>query len=468
MNYKLLRFYHSNIFLRKFLSTRTLYLFSLLSLIFREFSLQSACYIPYTKTVFRIQQSQNLKWSVTIGGSKNAALPLIAATLLVQWETTLTNVPDILDVHDFIHFLRSLGCSVEFDNNTLKVDATTVSLNNIDTSMIARTRAGIYFIAGLLARFWKAKIPFPAGDKIGKRPIDEHINGYRDMGFVFEEVNETLCFSGKWSNKDITITGYFAVTATANLIMWASARQGKTTIQLAAFEPHIFNLINFLRNTGIQIDIRYDHTIIIHGRSSISTNITQEVISDYLQAGTFAIIGALCAEKYIDIYSARIADLGAFLYKLHEAWVRTEDLGNDTLRVFRAKELSSIHIQTNIFPGFPTDLMPLFSVLMTQCEGTSRIHEILYEGRLNWLVEYERLAGQPRIINLHEAKITGPTPLIGNTVNSWDLRSGAAMVIAGMIAEWETTVENIYWIKRGYDDFLGKLQSLGADITDMS
>ncbi len=442
--------------------------FSLISLIFREFSLQSACYISYTETVFRIQQSQSLKWEVTIGGSKNAALPLIAATLLIPGKTTLTNVPDILDVHDFIHFLRSIGCQVSFQNSTLQVDNSDINWDTIDTSMIARTRAGIYFVAWLLSRFWSAQMPYPQGDKIGKRPIDEHIEWYQNMGYQFELQEDILKFSSGDTKKESTIYAYFAVTATANLIMWAVGRKANTTIKLAAFEPHIFNLIDFLRSAGVQIDIRYDHTIIIHGGATLKNSVSHEVISDYLQSGTFAIIGALCAKEYIDIKQARIKDLSAFLYKLNSCWVQTQDLWNDTLRVYRSNKLTATNIQTNIFPGFPTDLMPLFSVLMTQCQGTSRIHEVLYEGRLNWLVEYERLGGQARIINLHEAKISGPTQLIWNKVNSWDLRSGAAMVIAGMIAEGETIVENIYWIKRGYDDFLWKLQSLGADITDIS
>ncbi len=417
--------------------------------------------------MYLVSQSRDLSGSVTIWWSKNAALPLIAAALLIKWKVELTNVPDILDVHDFIHFYESLGATVSFEKNTFSVDSSNISLKNIDTTMIARTRAGIYFIAGLLARFWKANIPFPHGDKIGKRPIDEHINGYKDMGFVFEESSEMLKFSWTGSTQDITISWYFAVTATANLIMWAVSRNGVTTIQLAAFEPHIFNLIDLLRSAGVQIDIRYDHSIIIHWWSPLKTNIKQEVISDYLQSGTFAIVWALCAKNYIDIHRARIADLGAFLYKLHEVWVKTEDLWDDTLRVFRAENLSAIKLQTNIFPGFPTDLMPLFTVLMTQCEWESRIHEILYEWRLNWLVEYERLWGQPRIINLHEAKITGPTKLIGSSVNSWDLRSWAAMVLAGLIAEGETKIDNVYWIKRWYDNLLWKLQDLGAKIKEI-
>lgn len=146
------------------------------------------------------------------------------------------------------------------------------------------------------------------------------------MGYAFQEDGELLQFSGAGSDEDVTITAYFAVTATANLIMGAATRQGITAIELAAFEPHIFNLIDFLRHAGVSIDIRYDHTIIVHGTRELKTDIEFEVISDYLQSGTFAIIGALASKEYIDIHRARIADLGAFLYKLHEAGVKTEDL----------------------------------------------------------------------------------------------------------------------------------------------
>jgi UDP-N-acetylglucosamine 1-carboxyvinyltransferase len=386
--------------------------------------------------MFQIEKSTDLTGLVTIGWSKNAALPLIAAALLIPGKVSFNNVPDILDVHDFIHFYNSLGSETDFSWDILEIDTTNISLENIDTTAIARTRAGIYFIAGLLSRFQKADLPFPHGDKIGKRPIDEHINGYKDMWYIFTESDNSLNFSGAWSSDDVTITAYFAVTATANLIMWASTRAGITTIQLAAFEPHIFNLIDFLRITWVQIDVRYDHSIIIHGTKNIKTNLQQEIISDYLQSGTFAIIAALASKDYIDIKRARIVDLWAFLYKLHEAGVKTEDLWNDTLRVYRAHDLQAVNIQTNIFPWFPTDLMALFTVLMTQCEWTSRVHEVLYEWRLNWLVEYEQLWISPRIINLHEAKITWPKTLVWANVKSWDLRAWAAMVIAGLIAEW--------------------------------
>jgi len=418
--------------------------------------------------MFQIQNSQDLSGSVTIWGSKNAALPLIAAALLIPWKVTFTNTPDILDVHDFIHFYKSLWAITHFSEDILEIDSTNISLDNIDLSIVWRTRAVLYLAAWLTSRFWKAEIVSPNWDKIWKRPIDEHINGYKDMGYEFHESNNLLCFSWKGSQDDVTITAYFAVSATANLIMGAATRSGTTTIELAAFEPHIFNLIDFLRLAGVQIDVRNDHTIVIHGTQDIKTNLEQEIISDYLQSGTFAIIAALTSEKYIDIHRARISDLSAFLYKLHEAGVKTQNLWEDTLRVYRCHNLQAVNIQTNIFPGFPTDLMALFSVLMTQCEWTSRIHEILYEWRLNWLVEYEQLWISPRIINLHEAKIEWPKALTWSNVKSWDLRAWAAMVIAGLIAEWTTNVENVYWINRWYDNLIGKLQALWANITEIT
>lgn len=417
--------------------------------------------------MFKIQWGKSLSGSVTIAWSKNAALPLIAACLLVSWKTSLKNVPDILDVHDFIHFYESLGSVIDFNWDELTIDNTNISLENIDTSRIERTRAGIYFTAWLLHHFGKADIPVPSGDKIGKRPIDEHLDGYLWMWYELDQAGGRLQFSWPGFIENVELTSYFAVSATINLILWAAIRSWTTTIKLTAFEPHVFNLIDMLRDLWVTIDIRYDHTIIVHGMHSFKNDTEHEVISDYIQSWTFAIIWALCSEKYIDIEKARIMDLGAFLYKLHATGVKTQDMWNDRLRVFKAKNLKAVNIQTNIFPGFPSDLMPLFSVLMTQCQGTSRIHEILYEGRLNWLVEYERIGWEPRIINLHEAKIKWPTPFVWNTVNSWDLRSGAAMVIAGLIAQWETKIENIYWIKRGYDDFLWKLQLLWADIEEL-
>ena len=199
-------------------------------------------------------------------------------------------MPDIVDIHDFLHFYTSLGVTYSFKKNTLHLDTRNISLKHIDTSRISRTRASVYLMAGLLSRFGKAKIPFPSGDKIGKRPIDEHIDGYIAMGYKKHASRDEIVFSGHGSNDNVKVTAYFAVTATANLIMGAATRMGITRVELAAFEPHIFNLIDFLRSAGVQIDVYYDHTIVVYGNCNLTSKIQHEVISDYLQSGTFIII----------------------------------------------------------------------------------------------------------------------------------------------------------------------------------
>lgn len=376
-------------------------------------------------------------------------------------------MPDISDVHDFCHAIESLGGTANYSENTLEIDIEDIRAEQFDDAQISRTRASIYFAPGLLHHFGQATLPFPGGDKIGKRSIDEHIDGFIAMGYDHWKDDDTFTLIGPASTADVEVNCFFRVGATVNMILAAVMRDGVTTISLAAFEPHIFCLIDFFRAAGADIQIKYDHTIIIHGGKKLTDEIQFEVISDYLQSGTFAIIGALCAETYLDIHRARIADLTAFLYKLHEAWVQTEDLGNDTLRVHRAKKLKTVNIQTNIFPGFPTDLQPLFSILMTQCDGESIIHENMYEWRLGSLVEYELMGGKVIITNNHEARIQWPTPLHGAQVSSWDLRAGSAMVIAGMIASGTTNISNVYWIHRGYENLIGKLQEIGVDISEV-
>ncbi len=184
------------------------------------------------------------------------------------------------------------------------------------------------------------------------------------------------------------------------------------------------------------------------------------ITSDYLEAGTFVIIGALAAESFIDIHHAAISDLDAFLERVHATGVVTEDRGGDVLRVYRAQHLRPVDIQTNIFPGVPSDLQSPFAILLTQAEGMSRIHEVLYEGRFSYLLELEKMKGHVAVMNPHEALIFGPTPLRGATVSSWDLRAGAAMIIAGLIAQGETRITNVEYIDRGYEDILGKLRGL--------
>jgi UDP-N-acetylglucosamine 1-carboxyvinyltransferase len=386
-----------------------------------------------------------LSGSVTISGSKNAAAPIIAGALLFE-SSTLHNVPRIGDVFNLIEIIKSFGVETQFIGNTLKMHwGSSVSNDTIDVERMKKIRISILLLPALLERFGQVKFPFPGGCNIGKRPIGEHISGLQDLGY------------------DLSSEGM--VTATENLLSAAILRDGVTLIRLAAYEPHVIDLVRFYQNAGIEIDIWFDHTIRVVGVNELKTHTEYCVTTDYLESGTFVIAGALAATEYIDIKNAGIPDLRAFLERLHKTGVITENLGDDTLRVYRATELKAIDFQSNIFPWVPSDLWSPFGVLLTQAEGISKVYEVLYEGRFGYLGELEKMKAHVAIMNPHEALIFGSTPLRGATVSSWDLRAGAAMIIAGLIADGQTQITNVEYIDRGYEDIVGKLIGLGAQIS---
>lgn len=412
-------------------------------------------------STYTITGQSNLSWEITVSGSKNAALPLIASTLLFQ-HAQLTNVPDISDVHLLCSILKGLGSEITYADHIFTIDNTHISLENLDQDLFKKARATYYLIPPLLARFGKVSLKYPGGCSIGKRPIEGIVQWLVKLWYQHAQVDDVLLFSWTNTTHDVAVNAYFSVWSTIVLLLAALSRSTQTTIQLAAYEPHVMNIIDVMRSAGADITLRYDHTIIV-SPASLASEMSGRVIGDYIVSGTLAVIGALTAEKFIDIHEARIPDLTAFLHVIERMWVRY-DIYADTLRVYRSFDLKPTEIQTNIYPGFPTDLQSPTSILMTQAEGVSRIHEVLFEGRLNWLVEIEKMRGHMALLNPHEALIFGKTPLRATQVSSWDLRSWAAMLIAGMIAQGETTLENVSHIERGYENFVEGLRSLGAKI----
>lgn len=412
-------------------------------------------------SIYTITWGAQTRWEIWVSGSKNAALPLIASTLLFE-TAELTNVPDISDVHLMKDILESLGSKVTFEKNTFTIDNAHLNITNLRQELFKKARATYYLIPPLLSRFGEVSLTYPGGCSIGKRPIDGIVKGLEKLGYASNQIDELLSFHGQSHADDTSVNAYFSVGSTIVLILAALGRTGTTTIELAAYEPHVMNVIELLREAGADIALRYDHTIIIKS-TTLKKHLTGKVISDYIVSGTLAIIGALTAEEYIDIHDARIGDLTAFLTSIEKMWVRFEKK-DDTLRVYRAKNLTAAHIQTNIYPGFPTDLQSPTAILMSQADGVSRIHEILFEGRLNWLVELEKMRGHIALMNPHEAMIFGKTALRGTKVSSWDLRSGAAMLIAGMIASGTTELDNVSHIERGYENFVERLQGIWAKI----
>ncbi len=419
--------------------------------------------------MFIVKWWNELSGEVTIWGSKNAVLPILAASLLVKWKTILTNVPVIGDVHTFLEILESLWVHTELSGTTLTLDTSHIEKKDFDDAKMKKIRASVLLLAPLLHHFWEVDIPSPGGCNLGKRPVDAHLNALQDIGYKVQQDEEgNIKIHGKSQSGDRTLNAAFGVTPTENILVANVLRKGVTTIKNAALEPHVMNLVDFLRTAGADISIRYDHTIIVEGVEELKELPPFAIVSDYIQSGTYMVIAALCAKDYIDIHHARIKDLYSYIEKFREAGVKVEEREDDTLRVYRAHTIVPHSIQTNIFPGFPTDLQSPFVVMMTQAEGTSYIHEVLFESRLGWLVELEKLGANIGILNPHEAEIEGKTELKGAQVTSWDLRAGAAMVIAGLIARGETHITNIDYIKRGYEDFVANLKNLGADIEDIS
>lgn len=251
-----------------------------------------------------------------MSGSKNAALPLIASTLLFE-TAELTNVPDISDVHLMKDILESLGSKVSFDKNTFTIDNSGLNLTNLRQELFKKARATYYLIPPLLSRFGEVSLTYPGGCSIGKRPIDGIVKGLENLGYASSQIDEILSFRGQSHADDTSVNAYFSVGSTIVLILAALGRTGTTTIELAAYEPHVMNVIELLREAGADIALRYDHTIIIKP-TTLKKHLTGKVISDYIVSGTLAIIGALTAEEYIDIHDARIGDLSAFLTSIEK------------------------------------------------------------------------------------------------------------------------------------------------------
>lgn len=407
-----------------------------------------------------------LSGNVKISWSKNAALPLIAASLLINGKVTLHNVPKIGDVLTFLDILSDIWVEYNFEWNTLFLDNSNLEPKHFDYSKIKKIRASILLLGPLLHRFKTISIPFPGGCSIGKRPIDSHLDWLHALGYNVSFVDSHIDISGKLDSGDKIINAWFGVTATENLIVANVFRAWHTTIKMSALEPHVLNLVDFLNAAGADIVINHTHHIHINWVENLDNSVEFDVIADYIESWTFMVIWALASKEYIDIIDARQEDLYSFIEKLREAWVRIDDMWNDVARVYRCDKIKAIELQTNIFPGFPTDLQSPFAILLSQADWISKIHEVLFEWRLNFLVELDKLWGHTAILNPHQALIFGKTELKARntTVTSWDLRAGAAMIIAGLIAEGETFITNVEYIERGYENFVPKLEAMWADI----
>ncbi|MDZ7799133.1 MAG: UDP-N-acetylglucosamine 1-carboxyvinyltransferase [Patescibacteria group bacterium] len=410
---------------------------------------------------FVIEGGKSLKGEINISGMKNAATPILAATLLSDKNFVIKNVPNIADVRTLIEIMLSLGVAVNFKNNVVKVSAGDISFNQLNKEKVEAMRSSILLLAPLLTRFKEVRIPQPGGCIIGSRPIDTHLYVFKKLGAKIEQKNEEYILKAKNLKGSTIILPEFSVTATENAIMAAVLAQGLTTIKMAAAEPHVQDLCNFLNKFGARIKGIGTHTLKIRGVERLKGG-SYKIIPDQIEAGTFAVMAAATRSK-LTIKQVVSEHLESVVLKLKAAGVKLEEKKN-YIKIKKSRSLKSFKVQTMPYPGFPTDLQAPFSVLATQCPGTSLIHDPLFENRMSHIKELMKMGANATICDPHRVLITGPTPLFGQFIKSPDLRAGATLIIAGLIAEGTTEIDQAEIIDRGYEDIDRRLKDLGADI----
>lgn len=411
---------------------------------------------------FIINGPKRLHGDVFISGAKNAAVAIIPAALLVEGPCRIENVPNISDVILLKEIIIQLGAKIEFENeNTLFIDSTGLSSYIASYDMVKSMRASYYLLGALLGRFKKAEVASPGGCDFGFRPIDQHIKGFEALGAQvdLEHGSVKACAEG--------LTGcqiyldVVSVGATINLMLAAVRAEGITVIENAAKEPHVVDVANFLNAMGANIKGAGTDVIKIKGVDSLPGNATYSIIPDQIEAGTF-MIAAAATKGDITVRNIIPKHMESVTAKLTEMNVEVIE-GEDWIRVKGTDMISKANIKTLPYPGFPTDLQPLATILLCLAQGTSTITEGVWDSRYQYVDELKRMGAQIKVEG-RIAVIEGTPKLSGAPIRATDLRAGAAMVVAGIVAEGKTEIHNIQFIDRGYEKLEEKLKGLGAVI----
>lgn len=412
--------------------------------------------------IIRVEGGHAIEGSVCVSGAKNSALKLMAATLLAPGKTTLTNVPNISDVHVMGKVLKRMGATIEVvDEHSLVIDTSSVDSWEAPYELVAKMRASTAVMGPLLGRFGRAKIAMPGGCNLGARKIDMHILGLEALGVEFDTDHGYIYADASKGLTGTSVTLEFAsVGATENLIMAAVKAKGETVIDNAAREPEIVDLANMLNKMGAKITGAGTPVVTIEGVDELHP-VEHRVVGDRIEAGTFLVAGAIMAsERGVEVTGFNPVHLGMVLRKMELMGIRTQRTENG-MKVYRADRIAPVDIQTLPFPGFPTDMQAQVMVLSALADGTSIITENIFENRFMFASELSRMGANIRVED-HHALIHGVDGFSGAQVVSPDLRGGAALVIAGLIAEGVTEVSAIHHIYRGYERFVEKLTALGA------
>ena len=407
-----------------------------------------------------IEGQHELTGEIKISGAKNSVVALIPAAILSDDEVTLYNVPNISDTKSLIDIVELLNGKVEYKDEVMKIDTTNIENKVVPEEMAKKLRASYYFMGALLAKYNYAEIYFPGGCNIGARPIDFHINGFKKLGAeVTIEGNKYVFKAEKLKGARIYLD-FASVGATINIMLAATKAEGTTYISNAAKEPEIVNVASFLNSMGAKITGAGTSEIKIVGVKKLHKGVI-DVIPDRIEAGTYVIIGSLLG-KDLTISGIIEEHIEALLSKLKEMGVKIK-VNKNKLIINKPDKYKAINVKTLVFPGFATDLGQPMSVLLTQATGMSIFEETIYENRMGHIKYLQKMGANIRPSE-KTAIITGPTPLKGEEVVATDLRAGAAMVIAGLIAKGKTTVNDIEHILRGYENIVEKLTAVGAKI----
>lgn len=412
---------------------------------------------------FEIIGGKKLEGEIEVRGSKNAATPILAATLLTKEECVISNIPLIEDVFRMLEILSSMGSEIKWlGKRVISIKNENIDPSKMDLETVKKIRSSILLLGSLSARFDKFKFYRPGGCVIGARPLDTHFDAMYKMGVDIKQDEKFYFVDARKRRAANVVLKEFSVTATENAMMLAAAIPGKTVIKISAEEPHVWDLGKFLVSLGAKIKRPAPHTVEIIGVRELK-GAHHKLIPDANEAATFLIMGAATGSN-IKVKNAQEEHLDLVLEKMREFGVNFK-IGNGYIEVIPAKKLKAVSkVETRLYPGIPTDIQAPFGVLATQAEGSTLIYDTLFEDRFNYIKELKKMGAKAKTLDARQVMIQGPTKLKGKIIQSYDLRSGVTLIIAALIAESKTIIKDIYQVDRGYEKIEERLQKLGAVI----
>ena len=408
-----------------------------------------------------IKGGNPLVGEVEIGGAKNAALAILTAAIMTDEPVLVENIPDVSDINVLLEAISVIGASVErIDRHRVRINGSTIGSVSVDYEFIKKIRASYYLLGALLGKYKKAEVPLPGGCNIGSRPIDQHLKGFRALGATVNITHGVIEASAENLHGAHIFLDMVSVGATINIMMAASMAKGNTIIENAAREPHVVDAANFLNSMGANIKGAGTDVIRIRGVEKLHRT-AYAVVPDMIEAGTYMFAAAATRgdvlvrnviTKHLEAMTAKLLEIGCYVEEF-----------DDAVRISAKSRLRKTHVKTLPYPGFPTDMQPQMSVVLCTAQGTSIVTESIFENRFKYADELSRMGANIKVEG-NTAIIDGTESLTGARISAPDLRAGAALVIAGLVAEGITVVDDIVYILRGYEDFDVKLRSLGAEI----